>query len=1293
LFLFTFTFWKQKSELSQGGVSMSLRAVVLLALVCCFLLVAIPAGFGQGTDLGTIRGTVTDASGSVVANADVAVTDNATGNTRQTKTNGTGEYQAFGLRPGTYKVVVNSAGFATEQIENVSIQGSRVVGVNVRLRVSSAQEKIEVLVGAPVINTQDATISDSIGSQSVIDLPRDSRDVYQFLYLNPNITQSDEPGDFKFIGSQSYGASFSLDGQRSNGGIFGNQTASQPSLEAVDEVNVLSNNFSADYAGIANIRITTKRGTNQFHGSMFYNNENSALGAWTVQDKIALSQFSPSALQTRFPAPFYNVNDLGASLGGPIPKLHNTWFFAAYERDYNINPVDISSGTAVHPDLYTGNFTQMDPSKLPDVPASTYNQLTAPEIAADTVTVGGKVFFTQIPSRLLNPTVQNLINTYFPHVGTGVPIIPSSGQIDGGFNTILSGRDTLDLGTLRLDHDFSDSDHVYLTYNASADTSATNPVAVPYTGLGLAQNTRQNHTVQLSYTRVIRPTLVNEVRGGFNKQNFFRHSNTTLQGFLSGIGFDSSDLAAYQSTVGAFPMTTYGQPFINFNRAFANFGRASDRNTDRPMSQALDTFGDTLTWVKGKHNFKFGGDAVRNWAIDGFVWNRGNPRGEMTYGAPVGGCGVVANGPCSTNRVDAFATFLLGLPAQSASYDLSVRPPMDVHNWEQGYFAQDDWKLTQHITLNLGLRYDLISPFIEKNDLMVNFDPTLTNPVNGQPGVFVIPSTKAVPLVDPRIVSFGYLTAGQTHQGIGRGLVRTDKNNFAPRIGIAWALNDKTVVRGGYGIFYPTSAAQGVRDPLASAPFNQGITTQALPSGWPGFAHGFSPITGGTASTVVGSLLTENAVPVGLQDPRIQQYNATFERQLGWDSSLRLSYLGSHMGGLIAGRDLNELAPNTNPFGTTTVDPITGFGDGVSPCDPINNFDCAPSAADLARYSFPVIGENLLTYGNSARGNSNAFQAQFEHKYKRGLMLNLSYTYLDQKSTIGDTANSSLGSVGYDIFNFNNDYAEDGFVSRHRFVAYGLWDLPIGRGRAIGHSFSRWMDTVIGGWQSSFQMFAKSGIRYTPYWSCDDCDPIEPGNLGSTSVDAVGDFGFPDFRPTVLSKNYYTHQSGSNAIIWNASAFGVPSIGSDLFSNPAAASRAFLVGPSVWGVNFGLHKNFKVTERLSANLGVDVDNLFNHPMLAPDFSDGGGGCGAGCFANVGDFLLDVDHANPPPPGQQPSLVPLTAANPPGQPSSSCPFGTPCYYELNPLFGQLIKSYQNEGVSPSRQVRLRLRITF
>ncbi|HKF05259.1 MAG TPA: carboxypeptidase-like regulatory domain-containing protein [Candidatus Sulfotelmatobacter sp.] len=1260
---------------------MRFRSPIAVSLLFALTLCSPTVLYGQGTDLGTIRGTVTDPSGALVAQAAVTVTDTSTGASRLTKTNGDGAYEMFGLRSGTYTVGVQAGGFADQKIDGVVVNGSSIVAVNVALRVSGAQQAVEVTANALAINTENPTIADTIDSASVIDLPRDSRDVYSFLYLNPNITQADAPGDFKFSGFQSYGASFSLDGQRSSGGIFGAQTASEPSLEAVDQVNVLSDNFSAEYAGIANIRITTKRGTNKFHGSMFYNNENSALAAMTVQDQIGKASFAPSPLQTRYPNPSFNINDLGGSLGGPVPKLGKTWFFMAYERDYNVAPVYIQGNKVAHPDLYTGNFTALDPSVLPDVPAGV--TLTPQEQASDTY-LGQGAQFTQIPSRLLNPTVQNLITKYFPRIGTAAPIDAFSGQIPGTYQTSLPGRDTLDLGTLRLDHDFSDNDHAYLAYNASVESTATTPVVVPYTGLGLTKNYRQNHTLNLSYTRVFRTNLVNEVRGGFNKENLIRHSNTTLDSFLSGIGYDSSDIAAYGSAVGSFALSTFGHPAISFSNDFATLGNGG-RNTYRPLSQALATFGDTLTWVKGKHNFKFGGDAVRNWAIDGFALNRGNPRGLMTYKSPAD----CASGSCNDSPTDPFADFLLGLPPTTASFVLKARPAMTVHNWEQGYFAQDDWKLTTHVTLNLGLRWDLISPFIEENDLMANFDPKLVNPNTGQKGVFVIPSTRTIPFLDTRITDYGVLTAAQTHQGIGRGLIRPYYHDFAPRVGIAWGLGNKSVIRGGYGIFYPTSAAQGIRDPIATNPFNQGATylSNTIPNGWPGFQHGISPMTGGSIKGF-GNTPTANAVPVDLQDPRIHQYNVTFEREIGWNSVVRVSYLGTHMAGLIAGRDLNELPPGNNGFATSSgANTPDGSGDGVTPCDPINTGDCALSPADFARYPYPIIGENLLTYGNFAYGNSNAFQTEVERRYKSGLMLHLSYTYLDQKSTIGDTANSSLGSVPYNIFSPSSDYALDGFVSKNRFIAYGIYDLPVGRGRKWGQGFSRFADAVLGGWQTTFQMFAKSGTGYTPFWLCDDCDPVFPGNVGSSSMDAVGDFNFPTFRPNIAGRNFYTGQGGSGATIWNSQAFTVPSVGSDFFNGPAVAKRNTLVGPSLWGLNLGVHKNFRVTERVTASLGADFDNVLNHPLLGPDLNDGGGG---GTFAMVGDFYLPDPVAGPA--GQQPVLVPITSNTPPA--GQSCPISGPnCYYEYNSSFGQLIKGYDQEGVTSRRQIRLRLRITF
>jgi hypothetical protein len=267
-------------------------------------------------------------------------------------------------------VTVTATGMSKTEITNVLIKGSDTVSANAVLKISSAQESIVVNVESAAIDTEDQTISQTLDNNAVIDLPRDSRNVYSFLYLNPNITQADSDGNFKFIGAQSYGASFSLDGQRSNGGIFGQPTQSQPSLEAVGEINILTTDFSAEYAGIANIRVNTKRGGSSYHGSAFYNNKNAALAAWKLDDLNAKANFVPNATQSTYPNPYFNINDVGGSIGGPIPGLKKTWFFAAYERDWTIDQIKIQDIRAVHPALYTGDFSQLNDSAKPLVPAS-----------------------------------------------------------------------------------------------------------------------------------------------------------------------------------------------------------------------------------------------------------------------------------------------------------------------------------------------------------------------------------------------------------------------------------------------------------------------------------------------------------------------------------------------------------------------------------------------------------------------------------------------------------------------------------------------------------------------------------------------------------------------------------------------------------------------------------------------------------------------------------------------------------------------------------------------------------
>jgi len=1209
--------------------------------------------FAQGTDLGTIRGTVTDSSGAVVPGAQVEIMDLDTRTSQKATTNGQGDYQAAALPSGKYQLTVTASGFAPSVVKGIVLTGSDAVGVNAVLRAAASVTSVEVSSSAPLIDTQDQTLSQNLSSRAIIDLPRDSRDIYSFLYINPNITQSNAPGEFKFIGAQSYGASFSVDGQRTNGGIFGSVTASQPSLEAVGDLNVMSNAFSAEYAGIANIRVTTKRGGADYHGSIFYNNKNSALSTWTLADKDSLFNYAPTFDQPTFNKPRFNITDFGGAVGGPIPKVKNTWFFVAYEHNSSILPSSSTSTRVPHPTLLAGDFSLMDPSARPDVGSAV---LTPDEIANDTVD-GLGLKFNRIPQRLLNPVTTKLIDLYFPKIGSSAGIKASTGAVGPHYTANYPGHTGQHEGTLRIDHNFSERDRVYGVYHASAQTQATNPVVGVFTGLGLSQTERRNNTISLSYTHVFSPNIVNEARGGFNKQHLYTHSNTTLTGFLSSIGFSDADIAAYGAVVGPSELTTRGHLAVTLGsgssafQAFTNGGR----NTDRPADQDLITFGDTLNWTIGRHSLKIGGDFVRNQAVDGFAVNRGNVRGLVTY------TGTGAN---------ALSRFLQGEPANSVSYVNQPRPPMNVYNWETGYFVQDDFRLNSRLTLNLGMRYDLITPFVDKNDLMANLDPNYRDSTTGQIGRFIIPSNKTLKYLDPNIVNFGYVLADQSGLGIGRGLLKTYKNGFGPRVGLAFQLNDKTVLRGGYGLYYPTSAAQGIRDPLATNTFNQGRTKRTVAgnaplSPWPttGGTSGTSPISGGVVAGF-GTTPSANYVPFDLKNPRVQQWNATVEREMPWQSALRFSYVGAHQSGQIIGRDLNMIPPSDVPFGTTT-------GDGVTPCDPANNGDCAYSAEDSARLKIPALGDFVTGFGNVGHSLTSSFQAEAKRQTS-GFIFSLAYTFQNQNSSGIDMGNSSLGGNVYNPFQPNSDYGPDSWVSRHRVVAYGIFDLPFGTGKRYASSVSRWTDAIIGGWQASTNLFWKTGVGFTPFYVCGDCDPVLPGNVASGTLDAVGDFNATSVR-AVMNGN--PRNGAASGYFWNPDVFSLPSMGANLYTQAGVASRNAMYGPSTYGVNLGVHKNFRVNERIGIQLGADVNNIFNHPMLSPN-SDFGGGC-EGCFSNIGTFTLNVDQSTPGTPGHQPKILPIG----------------PKEYSANPDFGHLFQSFEQEGIDSNRSIRLRGRITF
>jgi hypothetical protein len=1276
----------------KKGIQMTARRLLSFSAILAMCLAAYysPSLLAQGSDLGTIRGTVTDSSGALVPNAQILVTNTGTLRVYTFKTDARGNFDAPDLAAGQYKVTISAPGFETSVIDGIVLNGSDVAQDNAVLHPANQTVNVEVTSQAVGINTDNSTLSQTLDSTAVLDLPRDSRDINQFLYIDPSVTQgSAGPGSFKALGTQSYGASFSLDGQRNSGGITGGETQSEPSLESVGEVNVLSNSYSAEYAGVINIRVNTKSGGSQNHGSLFYNNVNSALAAAPL-----------GVTKTRS-----NDTQYGGSWGGPIPKLKNTFFFAAFEYWNSVNPIfELNQTGVLSPKVQSGDFSEVnlcDDPALSAIVADSPGGATPAGLQTGTCNPASGTPYTVVtgvPASAQNPITSKLVSLYFPRNIPDSGVNPLTGLLSD-YSTTLPGSQTVELGDLRIDHDFNERNRLYGVYHGSGEDQAESAVSFPYTGLGLLNTFRNNSVLSLSYTHVFTANLLNEARGGYNTQDEYLHANTTVESFLTSIGFSSADIAAYEALVGSPVMSMYGNTNVSFGGGVSSFGDGG-RSSDRNLTQHLATFGDTVSWQKGRHSLRLGGDFVRNEAVDGFGQTRNTPQGSMTY---------------SGATLTGYTNFLLGNAPHQYGYVELPRPATDVSNWETAYYAQDDFRVNSRLTLNLGFRYDRYTPYVDKNDIMANFDPTWRDAATGHVGRYIVPSTKTLKYLQFTITDnppngVGYAIASDTGLGIGRGLVRPDRFDFGPRAGWAYRVTEKQVVRGGFGLYYPTSSAHVIRDPLTTNAFNgliTGTATSTQPVGpWPMGKEtvGVTPLSGGSA-TGFGSFPSANYVPVGIKNPRLMEWNATFEQQLSWRTTVRASYIGSAQQGQIIGNDLDMIQASDNPFGTTqglpssgVQAPLTGYTGPYTSCDPYHNRDCNYSEGDNSRITFPMLGDFVIGFGNHGKSLTNSLQVQAERKAK-GLTYSLAYTYLEQKSSAADVGDDSLGADNYNPFNPTFDYTRDSFVSPHRVVAYAVYDLPIGHGQHYAATVNKVADAVIGGWQATTNMFAKSGVGFTPSWTCGDCDPVMPGNIASGAEEAVGDFTGASFRPNIVGNPYTGRQKGfqfapvpvdGNGHFLNQGVFQTPDIGSTYWTDPLVAKRNALTGPSTWGVNLGLHKSFHVNNRIAVRFGADFDNVFNHPMLSPAAPDS--------YANLGTvYMMTPASLN----GTDGALLPTGEGRPTNAPGylpqpALVPFSNPTVtgaIQLNSAFGKNNASYSQEGINGNREIRLIGRITF
>ena len=1099
-------------------MKMPIRA---LARALATVLVVITSAFAFSTPaftqsfLGTIRGTVVDPQGQAVQGASVLVIDDATGVPRTLETDAEGRYEASNLRPGTYRVQVVTTNFKKFERTGVLVGAAGTALVNVTLELGGLNEVVTVAgESRNNITLESQAIVRGLDEQQLHDLPRNSRDIQSFLLLNPNVVGGAD--DIQFLGAKTYGVSYIQDGQASTNAIFGTIGNSAPGLDAISEITVLSNSYSAEYGGLAGVVVTTKRGASTYRGTAFYDFNSDSLNALTYNQTLA-------GVERGDPLSDTHENRWGGSIGGPLVGS-KMFFYANYEGSNNKAIFGGSQATVPTAAMRNGDFRGT--AIIPRDPAT------------------GQPFpDRQIPTGRIDPAARAIMDFFYP--------LPNQGTIANGYG-------------------------IYQQF-------------VPQTRAPPARRHQNRLRAQQQRFRV-RPR---ELSAPQSEQHHLRGGQRVHQ--LAGLGYDAQhgvgdrrldedhradgrqrvprrlqlrQLGAGEHVPGsgrdrparhrerAEPRTPTAAAFRQFqftagtNRP-TNIADAG-RNVDRTLRQNAFSLSDNITWIKGAHTLKGGGLWTYNTARDGFGFGV-NFRGQYRFRGAFTG--------------NAFTDFLLGMPSDARD-QVTNRGPLQGHSNDIALFAQDDWRVNQKLTLFLGLRYEVVGAWHEKDLTLANF-----RPVDG--GYHVVANETVAALLPPGLLALDR-TRTADEVGLPETLINTDKNNFSPRVGFAWRLDEssKTVLRGGFGLFHPTVAVQGIRDLLATNEFRFVNTTTGG-----GLRNGFS---GGTPTPDLAAFGNQGIDP-NLQSPDIYQYNLTLEHELTNYMGLRVSYIGSTMRKLLVDRDYNTLQASTVPF------------------DPEN-------PADYARLPFPLYGYYMDIVSNAGSGQYHSAQLELLRRWRNGLAFNVAYTLANSESNAPDTGNSTIGPVQFDPYDIEKDRGPDPNVVKHRVVANATWDIPVGRNRAHGASMAKWADALFGGWTVSSIVQARSGQNLTPFFS--GFYTTSPWNTGKP-LDGLGNFFCCAWRPDQIGN---PNSGGPREAFFNQAAYAIPAPG-----QLGNAKKGSLKGPGTWVVNFGFYKDVFLQGDFRLQFSALLDNAFNHPQFFPTYGSG--------FVDLTSFLIDGDPAN------------------------------------------------------------------
>ncbi len=1191
------------------------RYAAILLLLVAELFSSCPAR-GQITGQGAVSGTVTDPDGLSIPGAKVDVRNVATNVVISRTATSSGYYVVSPLPPGTYTITVTAPGFSQLLQENVSVDALQTATFNPKLKLGQVTDTITVTTAPPALQTANAilggTIENDVYSQLPVEMSSaNPRDPTAFASLQPGTQSGGRSGIFDGTGSgntdELYIEGVPLTTVDSQGD---SRKLENLSIESVDQTQIQTSGSTAQFQGVGVENFSIKQGTNKFHGNAYIFFRNTILDTWNFYSK-GVTEPNAAGQKVLAPKPPENQNEISASLGGPI--LHDKlFFFGNYDRYHYRSVTNPTLATIPTTLMRQGNFTEMGALGYHIYDPSTVGICTA----AHAGVVCANQFSYQGVADVIPPSELSPIATAW---AANLPPVTASTVT----NNYLSGRQVGNDNwayTGRVDYTLSSKQQLAFISNGGTHTDtpydygATSVLPYPYTNGTVVDEKTSNDIVKHTYT--FTPHVVNQFRFGYTR--FWTPvGNKTV----NDPKFSASALGITNLSAGLASETTPGTSFSGGIDGVESFSAPTQYH------EAVNTYtmANDLTWSKGHHNLTFGGN------FQFLEFNQSiadSPSKPMSFTFTNTGTGGFSNGNIVSASGDSYASFLIGAVSSTSVY-IQNFSTLGARYKAISPYVQDDWKVTKNLTVNLGLRWDLYTPFREVHDRWSFFNPNIVNPATGNMGAL-------------------------SYVGHGNGACNCDSpvntwyKNFGPRVGFAWQITQRDVVRSSFSIMYShnggvggsnngnyngtgqtgltvsTAFASSVQGEQPAFYLNPAFGNTAIPS----YSNTITPTSTVNTGNYVGgptaSSLSYADPYLSGRPPYTESYNFGVQHLLAKDMTISVDWVANQSHFLYAqsrGIWEDQMAPQYQVLGPLLKQLPSGIDNTVGPNKgktylqeaqailpgitlPYTSFGGAQGTIGQMLKPFPQYSSLTDTWGDIGNANYNALQLTLQHKNWHGFNYTLNYTF---SKTIDDIAGVRSGypipnnviDGGIGSYQANRiDRAVSASNIPNSLHIFGTYAIPYGTKDHAGYK-NFLTRSILGGWELSYIFTKTSGaplsITGTSCGTPGSCYPsYAPGYSGSPRIN--GGFSTPKTQAQVaatvfLDKNAF---ASNPTVTGGASILGVPGNNGYNFGNVPREAPYGLYNVGTYELDGGIKRTFPIYRELHFSLQGDVFNIPNH---------------------------------------------------------------------------------------------------